>query len=433
MTMGDQGATVQYLEPGWRTRVDRAVESIRAGRMVIVTDDADRENEGDLILAAQDATDDQIALMVRHTTGILCTPMSGERLDALDIDLMVGTNTEPNRTAFTVSVDVHGTTTGVSAHERAMTIRALADTAALPGDFSRPGHVFPLRARPGGVLKRAGHTEAAIDLMALAGKEPIAVIGEIVRDDGSMAREHDLAQFAVQHDLVTLAIADLVRYRRTTEELVERSGEAELPTDHGTFRAISFRSVLDGVEHLALVLGDPREARRQPDGVLVRVHSECLTGDVIGSHRCDCGTQLQHSLAAIAEEGCGVLIYLRGQEGRGIGLGHKLRAYALQEQGIDTVDANLALGLPVDTREYGIGAQILTAIGVRRIRLITNNPAKYGGLDGYDIEIVDRVALPSVVTEHNIAYLRTKRDRLGHIIDFGPETGRQPQGGSGQG
>jgi 3,4-dihydroxy 2-butanone 4-phosphate synthase/GTP cyclohydrolase II len=413
----EQTATVKHLVPGWRNRVERAVAALRAGQLIIVSDDADRENEGDLILAAEDVTMQSMALMVRHTTGIVCVPMSGERLDELDIDLMVNDNTETHRTAFTISVDLAGTTTGVSAAERAATVRALADPQSTRTDFTRPGHVFPLRARPGGVLKRAGHTEAAVDLMRLAGKQPAAVISEIVNEDGSMARADDLIAFAARHDLVTLAIADLIRYRRATERLVERSGSAQLPTDHGAFEAIAFASQLDGVEHLALVHGDVTDAARIAAGVLVRVHSECLTGDVLGSQRCDCGTQLKRAMEAIVTEGCGVLIYLRGHEGRGIGLGHKLRAYALQEQGVDTVDANLALGLPVDSREYGIGAQMLADLGVHRIRLITNNPVKYGGLDGYDIEIVERVAQPSVVTAHNLEYLRTKRDRMGHVLD----------------
>jgi 3,4-dihydroxy 2-butanone 4-phosphate synthase/GTP cyclohydrolase II len=401
---------------GWQVAVETALAAVRAGRMIVVTDDEDRENEGDLVVAAQDATPELVAFMVRHTTGILCTPMTGARLDELGIPLMITENREAHGTAFTVTVDHLSTTTGVSAADRAATARALADPATRPTDLRRPGHVFPLRGRDGGVLKRAGHTEAALDLMRLAGKHEVAIISELVNDDGSMSRPGDVAAFAIEHDLVTVSIADLVRYRCSTERLVERSGSATIPTLHGDFLAVAYTSILDGDEHLALVLGDIHAAAAEQAGVLVRVHSECLTGDVLGSLRCDCGTQLTRAMAAINEQGCGVLIYLRGHEGRGVGLGHKLRAYSLQERGADTVDANLDLGLPVDSREYGIGAQMLTDLGVRRMRLITNNPTKYGGLIGYDIEIVSRISLPTVVTSHNVKYLKTKRDRMGHSI-----------------
>jgi 3,4-dihydroxy 2-butanone 4-phosphate synthase/GTP cyclohydrolase II len=403
--------------PLWRANVERAVASLAAGRMVIVTDDEDRENEGDLVLAAQDATPEAIAFMVRHTTGILCAPMTAERLDALQVPLMTAHNTDVHGTAFTVSVDHVSTSTGVSAADRTATLHALADPDAQAEHFRRPGHVFPLRGRPGGVLKRAGHTEAALDLVGLTGKQSVAVISEIVRDDGSMSRAADLAVFAEQHDLVTVSITDLVRYRRSTERLVERHGSARIPTRHGEFQAVAYTSLLDGVEHMALVMGDVDSPAAAEEGVLVRVHSECLTGDLIGSFRCDCGTQLERSLEAISAAGCGVLVYLRGHEGRGIGLGHKLRAYTLQDDGYDTVDANVGLGLPVDSREYGVGAQVLVDLGVRRIRLITNNPAKYRGLSGYDLAIVERIAIPSVVTSQNVEYLRTKRDRMGHELE----------------
>lgn len=394
--------------------VSAAVADLRAGRLVIVVDDADRENEADLVVAAESVRPDQIAFMVRHTTGILCVPMPGALLDRLGIDMMVRDNTEPHRTAFTVSVDHVGVSTGVSASDRCTTANALADPEASAEHFTRPGHMFPLRAREGGVLKRAGHTEAAVDLLRLAEKYPVAVISELINDDGSMVRGAQVDGFAAAHGLTVVTVADLVRYRRRHDRLVVRSGSATLPTAHGEFKAVAYRGALDGIEHLALVMGDPTDSPL--DGLLVRVHSECLTGDVLGSYRCDCGAQLARSLELISREGRGVLIYLRGQEGRGIGLGHKLRAYALQEQGHDTVDANLALGLPVDSREYGIGAQMLSDLGVRRMRLITNNPAKYGGLDGYDIEIRGRISLPTPVTAHNVEYLRAKRDRLGHKI-----------------
>lgn len=395
--------------------VEEAVAELRRGQPVIVTDDADRENEGDLVMPAEDAEADKIAFMVRNTTGILCAPMTGERLDELGIGLMVNRNSDPHRTAFTVSVDHISTTTGVSAMDRSATVRALAEPDAVAGQFQRPGHVFPLRAAVGGVLARAGHTEAAIDLMRLAGKRPAAVIGEIVNHDGTMANAGELAAFGAEHSLATVAIADLVRYRHATEKLVVRSGEASLPTRHGSFRALTYTSLLDGIEHLVLVAGQVGNAE-DSEPVLVRVHSECLTGDVFGSQRCDCGTQLDAALDAISAESRGIFVYLRGHEGRGIGLAHKLRAYELQEGGKDTVDANIALGLPVDSRDYGVGAQILRDLGVRRVRLITNNPAKSDGLGDHGIEVVGRHALPTTVTAHNVDYLRTKRDRLGHAI-----------------
>jgi 3,4-dihydroxy 2-butanone 4-phosphate synthase/GTP cyclohydrolase II len=402
--------------------VQRAVAALAAGRMVVVVDDADRENEGDLLVAAEFVTEEQMRFIVRHTTGIVCAPMSEERCAALRLPQMVTDNTDAHGTAFTVSVDHNSVRTGVSAACRTRTLRALADTDTLPSQLRRPGHIFPLRAREGGVLIRAGHTEAAVDLTRMAGLSGVGVIGEIVADDGSMRSGEDLAGFAARYDLPVLAIADLVRYRRATERLVEPVSSAAMPTEFGAFRAVAYQNALDGTEHLVLVMGDVAAAGRSDRGVLVRVHSECLTGDILGSLRCDCGAQLEQALRAIADEGCGVVVYLRGHEGRGIGLGHKIRAYALQEQGLDTVDANTAQGLPVDSRSYGVGAQILSDLGICRIRLITNNPAKYGGIDGHGLELVGRVASPTVETPHNVRYLRTKRNRMGHVLETSPAT-----------
>jgi 3,4-dihydroxy 2-butanone 4-phosphate synthase / GTP cyclohydrolase II len=396
--------------------VQRAIAALGEGRMVVVVDDVDRENEGDLVVAAELVTEEQLAFMVRHTTGIICAPMSEQRCAALQLPQMVTDNTDAHGTAFTVSVDHISAGTGVSAASRGLTVAALADSATVPGELRRPGHVFPLRAREGGVLIRAGHTEAAVDLTRMAGLSGVGVIGEITAEDGSMRSGDDLLEFAAQHDLPVLAIADLVRYRRATERLVEPVASAAMPTEFGAFRAVAYRNTLDGVEHLALVMGDVAAVGRRDRGVLVRVHSECLTGDILGSLRCDCGGQLEQALRAIADEGCGAVVYLRGHEGRGIGLGHKIRAYALQEEGLDTVDANTAQGLPVDSRSYGVGAQILSDLGVRRIRLITNNPAKYGGIDGHGLELVGRVPLPTLENPHNVRYLRTKRERMGHVM-----------------
>lgn len=397
------------------SKVEDAIEQIRRGGMVIVVDDEDRENEGDLIMAAEDVTAESMAFFLEHTSGVFCVPLEHERAEALDLPLMVVANTEAQRTAFTVTVDYrHGTTTGISAGDRAATVRALIDPETRPTDLNRPGHIFPLRYRPGGVLKRAGHTEATVDLARLAGKFPSGVLCEIVsRDKTEMARLPELEEFAAQHNLPLISIADLIRYRRMHEKLVKRIAESTLPTEYGDFRIVVFESVLDGEQHVALVKGEI-----SPDEeTLVRVHSECLTGDTFGSLRCDCGPQLHAAMQMIEKAGSGVVVYLRGQEGRGIGLGHKIRAYALQEQGRDTVDANIELGLPVDSREYGIGAQILVDLDVRRICLMTNNPAKYGGLEGFGLDIVERVALESTPTEFNIEYLRTKRERMGHILE----------------
>jgi 3,4-dihydroxy 2-butanone 4-phosphate synthase / GTP cyclohydrolase II len=390
-----------------------AVQAIERGEMVLVVDDADRENEGDLIMAAEAATPEKIGFFVRHTSGVIVMPMLGERLDRLELPLMVQHNTEKHRTAFTVSVDAaQGTTTGISASDRATTIRTLIDPETKPSDLLRPGHIFPLRYREGGVLKRAGHTEAGIDLARLAGRYPAAVLCEVVNPDGSMARLPQLEAFAAEHDLKLISIADLIRYRRQSEKLVRRVAEARIPTQWGDFTAFAYESILDGEQHLALVKGDV--AGKQD--VLVRVHSECLTGDAFGSLRCDCGAQLEGALRRVAQAGEGVVVYLRGQEGRGIGLAHKLRAYSLQERGRDTVDANLELGLPVDDREYGIGSQILVDLGVTTMRLMTNNPAKYGGLDGYGLRIVERVPLETYPNPENLRYLRTKRERMGHLL-----------------
>jgi 3,4-dihydroxy 2-butanone 4-phosphate synthase/GTP cyclohydrolase II len=397
--------------------IEEAIAAIKRGESVVVVDDEDRENEGDLILAAEHATADKLAFFVRHTSGVICAPMTDERADALDLPLMVAQNTEAMRTAFTVSVDYrHGTTTGISATDRALTIRKLIDGSTTATDFARPGHIFPLRARPGGVLKRAGHTEAAVDLARMAGLTPAGVLCEIVNEDGTMARVPQLARFAREHGLVLVSIADLVRYRRRHEKLVTRFSEATIPTRHGRFRAIVYEAALDGIQHLAFVKGEPSLS----EDVLVRVHSECLTGDIFGSLRCDCGLQLDLALAHIAEAGEGVVIYLRGQEGRGIGLGHKIRAYNLQDQGRDTVDANIEQGLPVDSREYGLGAQILVDLGVTTMRLMTNNPAKYSGLGGFGLRITDRVPLLTDPTPDNIGYLRTKQERMGHLLGLEP-------------
>jgi 3,4-dihydroxy 2-butanone 4-phosphate synthase / GTP cyclohydrolase II len=396
--------------------VDAAVAALAEGQMIVVVDDEDRENEGDLVVAADLVTEGQMAFLVAHTTGIVCVPLGEDRADRLGLPLMVARNEDAHGTAFTVSVDHVDTGTGVSARDRARTARALADPTTTTSDLRRPGHVFPLRARAGGVLVRQGHTEAAVDLLRLAGRPEVAVISEIVDTDGSMRRGERLRAFAEEHGLALVSIAELVRHRKATERTVEPISESALPTRAGSFRAVAYRSTVDGLEHLALVLGDVAAAGRSSRGVLVRVHSECLTGDVLGSLRCDCGDQLDSALRAIADEECGVLVYLRGHEGRGIGLAHKIRAYALQDDGMDTVEANLAQGLPVDARSYGVGAQILADLGVRRLRLITNNPAKYGGLEGFSLTIVGRVGLPTTVTDQNLRYLSTKRDRMGHNL-----------------
>ena len=402
--------------------IEDIVAAIARGEMVVMVDDEDRENEGDLIMAAEFATPEKIAFIVRHTSGVVVAPLSGDRCDDLRLPLMVEHNTESHRTAFTVSVDlIEGTTTGISASDRAATLRALADPNTGFAAFARPGHIFPLRAREGGVLKRAGHTEAAVDLARMAGLQPAGIICEIVNDDGSMSRLPQLIEFCKQHNLLLSSIAELIKYRRRHEKLVTRIGQAQVPTDWGQFTCTAFRSHLDDTEHLAFSIGDFSDG----EPTLVRVHSECLTGDVFSSRRCDCGPQLHAAMELIAREGRGVVVYLRGHEGRGIGIGHKIRAYSLQDDGLDTVDANTELGLPIDSREYGIGAQILVDLGVDKLRLLTNNPAKYGGLAGYGLEVVERVALSTVPTPENLKYLQTKRDRMGHLIDLPAERSAQ--------
>jgi 3,4-dihydroxy 2-butanone 4-phosphate synthase/GTP cyclohydrolase II len=393
--------------------IDRAIADIAAGKAVIVVDDADRENEGDLIVAASKATPELVAFMVRYTSGVLCVPMEGDTLDRLGLPPMTARNEDLKQTAYTVSVDARGgVSTGISAADRAHTIASLADPRTGPQDLTRPGHVFPLRAVDGGVLRRAGHTEAAVDLTRLAGLVPAGVISEIVDDDGSMARLPSLLKFAKDHSLAIVSIADLVAYRRRTERTVERVADAKLPTSHAQWRAVGYRSTLDGVELIALVLGDISSG----EDVLVRVHSECLTGDVFGSLRCDCGPQLDAAMTAVATEGRGIVLYIRGHEGRGIGLLRKLRAYELQDAGSDTIDANLELGLPADARDYGTGAQVLVDLGVRSMRLLTNNPAKRAGLEGWGLTVVGRVALPTHANPDNLRYLLTKRDRMGHDL-----------------
>ena len=393
--------------------IDDVIAAIGRGEMVVLVDDEDRENEGDLIMAAQHVTAEKLAFIIRHTSGVVVAPLTGDRCDELRLPMMVDHNTESHRTAFTVSVDLlEGTSTGISAADRALTIRALADPNVGYQAFARPGHVFPLRAREGGVLKRAGHTEAAVDLARLAGCVPAGVICEIQNDDGTMARLPQLIEFCKQHGLLLSSIAALVEWRRHKERLVERIGSARVPTEWGDFECVAYRSTLDGIEHLAFVRGDVGNGKP----LLTRVHSECLTGDVFGSLRCDCGDQLAAAMKLIADDGRGVLVYLRGHEGRGIGIGHKIRAYSLQDQGLDTVDANVKLGLPVDNREYGIGAQILADLGASELRLMTNNPAKYGGIAGYGLSVVERVPIVTEMTDENRSYLSTKRDRLGHLF-----------------
>ncbi|MGA5441131.1 bifunctional 3,4-dihydroxy-2-butanone-4-phosphate synthase/GTP cyclohydrolase II [Streptomyces griseoincarnatus] len=397
--------------------VEQAIADIAAGRPVVVVDDENRENEGDLIVAAEKVTEEIVAFMMTECRGMICAPMTGEELDRLRIPQMVEQNTESMRTAFTVTVDAsaaHGVTTGISASDRATTLQLLASGTAAPDDFVRPGHIFPLRARPGGVLERDGHTEAAVDLARLAGLRPAGAIVEIAGEDGRMLRLPELVPFARKHGLSIISIEDLTAYRRGSEPTVRREAEVRLPTAHGTFTAHGFRSTVDGVEHVALVHGDLGDGT----DVLVRMHSECLTGDVFGSQRCDCGPQLDASLDRIQEEGRGVVVYLRGHEGRGIGLMSKLRAYELQERGRDTLDANLELGLPADARDYAAGAQILDDLGVRSVRLMTNNPDKSDALARHGIDVVRREPMPVTASEHNLRYLRTKRDRMGHDLPW---------------
>lgn len=394
-------------------RIEEAVDDLRAGKLIILVDDEDRENEGDFVMAAERVTPDAVTLMSRRASGIITAPMTGERLEDLAIPPQVQDNTEALRTAFHVAVDAReGTTTGSSAYDRYLTIRKLADPHARPSDFNRPGHIQPLMARKGGVLKRPGHTEAAVDLMRLAGLQPVGMICEIMGDDGEMMRVPQLAALADELGIRLVTIADLIKFRRRTEKLIRKVAEADLPTVHGRFRAHAYISEVDNNEYLALTMGD----LGLDEPVLCRIHSSCVTGDLMGSLRCDCGDQLQMALAKIHEAGRGLLLYIE-QEGRGIGLVNKMRAYALQDAGADTVDANLMLGLKADARDYGIGAQILVDLGVRQLRLMTNNPAKPAGIDGFGLEVVERVPLPVTPNPHNVRYLETKRQRMGHFIE----------------
>ncbi|NUV42649.1 bifunctional 3,4-dihydroxy-2-butanone-4-phosphate synthase/GTP cyclohydrolase II [Streptomyces sp. CAI-24] len=399
--------------------VEQAIRDIAAGRPVVVVDDEDRENEGDLVIAAEMATPEIVAFMMSECRGLICAPMESEELERLELPQMVADNTESMQTAFTVSVDAsaaHGVTTGISAADRATTLRMLAGGVAGPADFVRPGHIFPLRARSGGVLVRNGHTEAAVDLARLAGLRPAGAIVEIAGEDGTMLRLPELVPFARKHGLTIISIEDLIAYRRSAEPTVRREAETRLPTQFGDFTAYGYRSTVDGVEHVALVHGDVTE--NGGEDVLVRIHSECLTGDIFQSQRCDCGPQLHASMRRITEEGRGVVVYLRGHEGRGIGLLSKLRAYELQERGADTLDANLELGLPADARDYAAGAQILQDLGVRSLRLMTNNPQKTDAVLRHGLAVTGREPMPVQAGEHNLRYLRTKRDRMGHDLPW---------------
>ncbi len=393
--------------------VEEALEDLKAGKFVVVVDDEQRENEGDLVMPAQMMTPEAVNFIVTYARGLLCMPITGERLEELEIPLMIGQNaSNKHQTAFTVSVDYNkGTTTGISADDRAATIQAMINPKARPEEFSRPGHLFPLRYHPGGVLARAGHTEAIVDLCEMAGMYPAGVVCEIMNDDGTMARLPDLETFSERHSLKILSIAQIIAHRRRSERLVERVAEARLPTKYGDFRAIAYKSDADSGEHIALTVGEWTED--QP--VLVRIHSECMTGDVFGSLRCDCGEQIEMALNILAREGKGVFLYMR-QEGRGIGLHNKIKAYSLQDNGLDTVDANTSLGFEPDLRHYGVGAQILQDLGVRKLRILTNNPRKVVGLSGFDLEIVERVPVEASVTDENRSYLETKKARMGHIL-----------------
>jgi len=397
------------------SNIEEVLKDIQQGKMVIIVDDEDRENEGDLLMAAEKVTPEAVNFMAAQGRGLICLPVEASRLDELKIQPMVENNTDNHETAFTVSIDARETTTGISARERALTIRKVLEPSTRPEDLRRPGHIFPLRARDGGVLRRAGHTEAAVDLARLAGLYPAGVICEIMNEDGTMARVPQLKEFAKRHDLKIATIADLIQYRRRTEKFVHREVAIKLPTRYGFFEAIAYQDDLEGECHLALIKGEVGDGRP----VLARIHSECLTGDVFGSMRCDCGDQMHNALSLIEAEGRGVFLYMR-QEGRGIGLLNKLKAYKLQEEGKDTVEANEALGFPADLRDYGIGAQILTDLGIKELRLLTNNPRKIAGLEGYGLKVVERVPLEIIPNAVNHRYLTTKRDKLGHLLKVEP-------------
>lgn len=401
--------------------IEEAIYDLMQGKVIIVVDDEDRENEGDFIALAEKATPEVINYMIRMGRGLVCVPITEERAAALELRPMVERNTDNHETAFTVSVDHITTTTGISAHERSMTVKAMIDGKAKAADFRRPGHMFPLIAKKGGVLRRAGHTEAAVDLARMCGAYPAAVICEVIKEDGTMARVPDLMKLKREGGHKIITIRDLIHYRNEKDKLVNREVEVKLPTDYGTFRAIAYSNEVDGKEHVALVKGTINPAAP----VLVRVHSECLTGDVFHSHRCDCGPQLEAALAQIEQAGSGVLLYMR-QEGRGIGLINKLRAYKLQEEGLDTVDANIKLGFAADLRDYGIGAQILRDLGIREIRLLTNNPRKITGLEGYGLQVTERVPLQMQENEDNTRYLHTKKQKLGHLLNFAEQNEANP-------